>query len=309
MRTSLIGPCLVTAILLVSTPAMSQTATEQSADPKTPPASQPASSQPATTAPDDVDAGVDEKAIALAERTMHTMGGRAAWNQTRYLAWEFFGRRYLVWDKKLNRVRVEFLQADFNAVVVLDLATQTCLAWRDGEVITNKHALKDFAERANGAWVNDSYWLVLPYKLRDPGVALKHMGTRPMLDGRDADVLRLTYDGDTGLTPHNMYDVYVAKDSGLVGQWDFFRDAANDEPNFQLPWTNWKRYGGIVLSDGRGTPNPAISRLSVHNELPETVFTAVDAVDLSTHDSALPAIDLTPTTAPATGGGSESGGA
>ena len=35
-------------------------------------------------------------------------------------------------------------------------------------------------------------------------------------------------------------------------QWAFYREAADAEPSFTGPWTNWQRHGSILLSDGRG---------------------------------------------------------
>ena len=47
-------------------------------------------------------------------------------------------------------------------------------------------------ERAYGAWVNDTYWLLMPYKLRDPGVNLAYDGEET-LDGQTYDKLLLTF--------------------------------------------------------------------------------------------------------------------
>ena len=45
-------------------------------------------------------AASDDKAIALADQVMEKMGGRKNWDNTRYLHWNFFGRRTLLWIKK-----------------------------------------------------------------------------------------------------------------------------------------------------------------------------------------------------------------
>ena len=57
---------------------------------------------------------------------------------------------------------------------------------------------------------------------------------------------------EVGRTPENKYHVYVANDSGLVEEWDFYRQASDPEPGFKTPWHNWKSYGRILLSDNRG---------------------------------------------------------
>ena len=41
----------------------------------------------------------DAQAIAIADEVMLAMGGREAWDNTRYLCWKFFGRDELIWDK------------------------------------------------------------------------------------------------------------------------------------------------------------------------------------------------------------------
>ena len=51
--------------------------------------------------------GSDQKAITIEDSVMETMGGRQAWDNTRYLTWRFFGRRRHVWDKYTGDIRVE----------------------------------------------------------------------------------------------------------------------------------------------------------------------------------------------------------
>ena len=57
------------------------------------------------------EADSDEQAIKIADQVMEAMGGRAAWEDTRYIAWNFFGRRDLFWDKQTGDVQID-LPAD-----------------------------------------------------------------------------------------------------------------------------------------------------------------------------------------------------
>ena len=129
---------------------------------------------------------------------------------------------------------------------------------------------------AVSAWINDSYWMFMPYKLKDTGVTLRHLGAAEMLDGRSAEILQLTFDG-VGETPENKYLVYVGRESGLVEQWDYFANAADAEPAIQTPWHNWKRYGEILLSDDRGESGH--SDIAVLAEIPPRVLTSPEPVD------------------------------
>ena len=118
----------------------------------------------------------------------------------------------------------------------------------------------------------------MPYKLKDTGLALKYRGEGALLDGRPADVLELTF-REVGRTPENKYEVYVAKETGLVEQWDFYTNASDESPRFQVPWRNWRRHGSILLSDDRGRGQH--TEIAVFDQLPTTVFTEPEPVDLT----------------------------
>lgn len=215
--------------------------------------------------------GSDARAIEIADATMRAMGGRAAWDATRFVSWNFFGSRFHVWDRARGLDRVEWTDREgARHVVVVDVDEGTGRAWIDGQPVTDPERLSDLTEGARRAWINDSYWLFMPYKLKDTGVTLTYAGEMPMEDGRPADALELTFDG-VGVTPENKYRVYVARDSGLVEQWDFYVRAEDEEPRFSTPWHGWTEHGGILLSGDRGERD--VESIAVHATLPETVFT------------------------------------
>ena len=227
-------------------------------------------------------AGSDPKAIVVADRTMEVMGGRTAWDATRYLRWRFFGRRLHVWDKHTGDLRIEATDEDDREVVILmNLVTLEGRAWRDGAEITDPAEVTEMLHTGESQWINDSYWVFMPYKLKDSGVTLTYLGERFMEDGRPADTLELTFE-NVGRTPENRYRVYVAEDSGLVEQWDYYREATDEEPRFSIPWHNWREYGSILLSDERGEGGH--TDLAVYDELPSSVFTDPTPVDWSTID-------------------------
>ncbi|MHC4652562.1 MAG: MBL fold metallo-hydrolase [Planctomycetota bacterium] len=248
------------------------------------PTTRPATGDPNPPAPGFDVEGSDEKAIEIADAVMEKMGGRRSWDRTRYLRWSFFGgSRHHVWDKHAGRVRIERMgpRSGRHYVRIIDLNTGTGRTWREGEEITAGKELDAMIKAGVREWINDSYWLVMPYKLKDAGVTLRSLGRGEMQDGRAADVLELTF-SDVGHSPQNKYHIWVADDSGLVQQWAYFADAADAEPAFVCPWRDWKRYGRIMLSGDRGELNGRPARLNgiaVLDELPESVFTSPDPVD------------------------------
>jgi len=191
----------------------------------------------------------DEKAILIADQVMEAMGGRQNWEGVRILKWNFFGSRKLVWDKHTGQVRIDFLKE--NLKIILNLHNKTGKAMRNDSLFTQGPVYEQLMEKGESVWINDSYWLVLPFKLKDSGVTLKYIGEANTQAGTAAEVLQLTYN-DIGKTPDNKYLVYVDKQSHLITQWDYYPSASDDEPKFQIPWNDYQQYGPILLSGDRG---------------------------------------------------------
>ena len=225
----------------------------------------------AATGPNPAQAGFnaaesDAKAIAIADATMAAMGGRKAWDNTRHLTWRFFGNRLHVWDKYTGDHRYE----NKDLTVLSNLNTGVGRAWQAGVQVTDPAELAKHISSAKGAWINDSYWLVMPYKLKDSGVTLKYVGVQNDSTGAPCDVLQLTFQA-VGRTPDNKYHVFVNQKTSLVSEWTFWKDYNVDESRSLGPWTNWQRHGKILLADGHG--DKAHTDIAVFQTLPAKVYT------------------------------------
>lgn len=218
-------------------------------------------------------AGSDPRAIAVADQVMARLGGRRNWDQTRYLTWRFFDKRRHVWDKWTGDLRFE----EGDRLVLMNLNTRQGQAWKAGEKVADPDTLAAELDRAYRAWVNDSYWMFMPYKLKDTGVTLSYKGVGQTAAGRPADVLVLTFK-DVGVTPQNKYEVYVDQQDHLVRQWAYFPQATDPAPAFVGPWDNWQQYGHILLSDERGERKH--TEIAVFEALPPAVFGSPAPVDL-----------------------------
>ena len=226
-------------------------------------------------------AGSDAKAVEIADAVMAAMGGRKAWDDARYLTWKFFGNRLHVWDKHTGNVRVEWAHRRSGKAhtVLMNINTKKGRAWVDGEEQEGE-ALQEILKRGEGALINDAYWLVMPYKLKDSGVTLKHLGTRVDPEGNECEVLELTF-SEVGRTPQNKYHVFVDKASNLVLHWDYWKDKAVDEPRSLGPWNNWRKFGGILLTDDHGRRKH--TDVAVLESLTENVFTDPRPFKLEDH--------------------------
>ena len=173
------------------------------------------------------------RAGQIAQAMMNAMGGHNAWNQTHFVRYDFTVKkngktmtsRSHLWDKWGGRYRVEFSpSAGHHEVVLFNTNTKQGTAWLDGKKLSgaaNEKALKD----AYGMFINDMYWLSMPWKWLDPGVHLRYMGKKPY-QGKQYDVVELTF-GHVGLTPGDRYDAYVSPDSHLMTHWQFRLQSGN----------------------------------------------------------------------------------
>ena len=211
--------------------------------------------------------GSDKEAVRWADAVMRAQGGRQNWEDTRYIGWTFFGRRNLLWDKETGRVRIEVPEK--NTVYLINVQQDTGRVMMEGRELTDPAQLKEAIDKGKQIWVNDSYWLVMPFKLKDSGVTLTYAGSDTMPGGKDAEVLEMRFK-EVGYTPENKYRVYVDPADSLVKAWAFYQKVEMDTPNFITPWQNYQQYGNLKLSGDRGERQ--LSNIQVSQQVDEELF-------------------------------------
>lgn len=198
----------------------------------------------------------DQKAAAVAQSFAQAMGGVSAWEALPYIRFDFVviregkevARFRHWWDKRSGRDRVE--GPDDKGRVVTAIVN---LSDRKGRSFTESIADADSATLANHVqtgyerWVNDSYWLMMPFKLRDPGTHLKYSGMKQGGKGVEWDILELTFDPGVGLTPKDHYWLYVNRRTHLMDKWDFLLQDMKG-PTQTATWEEWSPVGPVRLS-------------------------------------------------------------
>jgi hypothetical protein len=224
---------------------------------------------------------VAQDAQAVADRVLQALGGKEAWDNTRYLHFTFAGRRSHWWDKWNGRYRVEGQNREGQKYVVLtNLNTKEGTAYLNGQKAEGEQA-KQLLDAAYGAWVNDTYWLLMPYKLKDPGVSLSYAGEET-IDGKTYDKLALSFQ-NVGLTPGDRYWAYINRDTGLMDRWSFvLQDMPKDAPPSVWLWGGWQKYGNIMLAPNRNHVGDDrkldLSDIAVADQMPDSVFTSPEPV-------------------------------
>ncbi len=88
----------------------------------------------------------------------------------------------------------------------------------DGKKLSGDEAAKALKD-AYGTYINDMYWLSMPWKWTDSGVHLNYMGDAKRGDDT-VDIVQLTFD-HVGLTPGDMYKAFVSRKSHLMTHWEY----------------------------------------------------------------------------------------
>jgi hypothetical protein len=127
-----------------------------------------------------------------------------------------------------------------------DVAGQTDqVKWKDKDVKVNLAApgTDDDAKAAFARWTNDSYWLLAPLKVLDPGVKLSYEGQKEV-GGAQCETLRLSFEG-VGLTPGDQYVLYIDPQTKLPRAWDYMPKPDNVT---QGTWEGYIDADGLKLS-------------------------------------------------------------
>lgn len=147
------------------------------------------------------------------------------------------------WDRWTGDYRVEGTDRDSGEPwsARFNIGTREGRAWL-GDTELAGEALAERLEAAYGRFINDSYWLLMPWKWLDPGVHLAYVGTEEV-DGETCDIVELTFGEQIGLTPNDRYRGYVSRTSGMLRRWSYVLQnedltSGEGEPTV-WSWTEW----------------------------------------------------------------------
>ena len=117
--------------------------------------------------------------------------------------------------------------------------------WKGKDITVNlaAPAQDEDSKAAFGRWTNDSYWLLAPLKLRDPGVTLTYEGSKGA-DGMAGETIRATF-GKVGLTPNDQYVFYIDQKTNTVFAWDYIPKA---DTVMHATWDKYEYFSGLKLS-------------------------------------------------------------
>ncbi len=210
-------------------------------------------------------ANSDPAAVELADSIMVAMGGKKNWDETRYLSWGLAGEREFVWDRRSGYVRIESLP---------DSTTYLFRVGEDGGRVSTRgtevmdpDSVEAMLHAARTVWKHDSFWLVMPFRLKDDGLTLKYLGEE-RTDTARYNLLQITI-AEGGAGPAGEYLAYVDLGDNLIKMCAKTDDVNRRADDFPMRWNNHKRHGNILLP---GSGSSGLRDVRVHRQLPEKIF-------------------------------------
>lgn len=171
----------------------------------------------------------------LALHVMHRLN-KPAFDTLPYLQWEFFraGQKYF-WDKKQNKAIIEW----GTNKVVMDLDSQEATSFVSGTQQSGSEHDK-LKAKAWSNWCNDSFWLIAPFKMMDPGTSREII---ELEGGRQG--IKVTYGGG-GVTPGDTYLWELDKNLRPTG-WKMWTSIIPVKGIYSK-WSGWVEQAGIQFS-------------------------------------------------------------
>ncbi|MTI39212.1 hypothetical protein [Fulvivirga lutimaris] len=171
------------------------------------------------------------EAEQLADNILKSIN-KQAWDSLEVIEWTYpIGDHHYTWNKKEGVVEVSW----DNIKVVIQPDDGTGEAFVGGELIDDD----DLINNAINYFNNDSFWLIAPYKIKDPGTIRKVVD----YEGSEALLVQFTSGGST---PGDSY-LWIVDDNYRPVAWKFW---ASIIPigGMYFTWEGWKDINGAQIS-------------------------------------------------------------
>jgi hypothetical protein len=180
------------------------------------------------------------EAEALTDKLLAAVN-KPAYDSLHYLQWTYRGNHHYLWDKQRNLAEVTHGKRR----VVLQPDSLRGLAYEDGKPMEGK-AQDDAVQKDLTAFWNDGFWLIAPFKVRDPGTK---RGIVVNEDGSKS--LMVTYDSG-GRTPGDHY-LWHLDANGRPTAWQLWVKIL-PIGGLRFGWEDWQQLpGGAWVASSRTT--------------------------------------------------------
>ena len=181
-----------------------------------------------------------------------------------------------LWNRQTGEYRIEWSTGPDSSYVALVNARKVQGDRLAGTVYLNGEKLTGSADTtarttAYARFVNDTYWLLSPLKVFDPGVNRSYLSDSSTAEH---DVLHLTFN-DVGRTPGDEYWLYVSKETGQLERWAYHLQGMPEKASPQsYVWTGYRELtapnGTVRLAERKEAVGADRALLTNNLALPST---------------------------------------
>jgi len=222
--------------------------------------------------------GSDPAAVALVDRMWTALGGRKAYDSIDYICFTSsrldaevtLSSHTLCWDRRQDRVRLEMRTNRGELVVLLRLREGKGSAFENDEPVPEADQ-GGVVQHARRLCEDDLYWLLMPWRLKDPGVHLRVAGEIER-GGRKLARVQVTMDPGGWLDPEKLFHVALDPEDGRLVEWSWPRpEAGGGTSEVVFAWADWVERSGVQFCSRQQEFDGSIQVVHEPIETPETL--------------------------------------
>lgn len=173
------------------------------------------------------------RADAIADSMLQALNYEA-YDTIEKISWSFPMGHHFEWNKHKDEVQVMW----DNYRVTLNPNTQKGTATLNGKKLEGAEK-KEALDNAYSYFVNDSFWLLAPFKVKDPGTE------RYFVEREEGTGLMVTYN-QGGETPGDTY-LWILDENYRPKSWKMWTSVVPID-GLQYSWEDWQKYNGAWLA-------------------------------------------------------------
>ncbi|WP_426431273.1 hypothetical protein ACPX19_02450 [Winogradskyella sp. HB-48] len=116
------------------------------------------------------------------------------------------------------------------------------------EIKYSRRNLDSVPANADRAFINDKYWLLVPFQLVwDTSATISEPKKVELpINKEQLDMITITYPDEGGYTPGDAYDIYY-DENYLIKEWTY-RQGNSPEPSLSNTFENYQNFNGIKIA-------------------------------------------------------------
>ncbi len=134
--------------------------------------------------------------------------------------------------------------------------SQQVTLYQEGDTTTYlRDAVDSTLTRADAGFINDKFWLLLPYQLDWDRANYTYDVAEKIaapISGDSLTKLTIVYGDKGGYTPGDAYDLYVGEDH-LLREWTF-RKGNQPDPSMSTTWEGYESFGELKIATRHRNP-------------------------------------------------------